>query len=318
MKKLVSLFAFCAVVAISSFAQAGVMGHAILDISNLKLTILSGPGTTPRTATGSIQNLAAPIADISVSSVTTDATNTSSLTGFANGLATGGFSAQRSFLLNGVPTINGPFDAGAAVSGNLLGDYTRSDSSFGGSWVDFSTDPYLNSVVTGASANTTADFSVGTAGLLGSAATSVTNNSSLKFSVSQDVTARLDWTGVVDLLLSDSGTPPNFLTKATTSFSLAITQTSNGQGVALGNVTADLNRSIQLPPGTSPKSSNNGPNPVAYQTNVFTLVAGASYTLSINQTSSIEISQVPEPASCAVFGLLGVGALVVARRNRKS
>lgn len=316
----------CAAALMALFAiptQAGVMGSALLSLSDIKVRIVTGPGTS-RDATGSFTGTPA---DFSISTSTTTATNESNLTGFTDGDESG------STFVAGFAGIitdgNGPApgDALAAYSGTpgytpttvfetgAIGpNYSRSDSVYGGSFVTLTdTTAPFDSIPSPAAAATFADFNVDTPNLNGDALGNVTNTSQFSFTSTGTLTAFLEFDALVELFLDNTGSPPNYYSEATSSFSITLSGTSPNPGFGLGDAEEDLNQTITLGGGPASDSYTNGLQ--SYESSEFTLVENGFYTLSINQTSSILLRQVPEPGSAAIFGCI-LGCVGFVRRRQ--
>jgi hypothetical protein len=198
-------------------------------------------------------------------------------------------------------------DFAAAVSPQAV----RADSTYSGSFVDLSADvtPAVAAIAVGASATTLADFDVNVGMLTGSAGAAVRNTSQFDFVANQTVTARIDFTELIALSLADYPPPgPAYATRAATAFTITLTQVGAGGG----NILTYLSDHVI----TGPNATFNS-GPTAVSTGTFTLQAGNFYTLDVSQSSTVSVTPVPEPTSMAIFGLMGVGA-VVARRRRKN
>ncbi|MCD0458901.1 PEP-CTERM sorting domain-containing protein [Roseiconus lacunae] len=295
---------FAVLATFASTASAGVMGHSILSLSNIRVINTSDNSVLTASFLGDAS------ADIQATTSTTSATNRASLsTAVPSSVTTTG----TAFVAGGGIIIP-PVQAADAVAGSLAGDYLRSQSMYGGSFVDI-TDPGPYALIpTPAAATTQADFNVDNLGALGGASSNVTNTSSFNFIATSDITARLEFDAMVDMLLTDAFAPVNFYSSARTSFSVTLSESgATVPGFGGAEAESDLNQFISIPPSGSPATVLISDS---YQSIDFDLTAGSFYTLTINQTASVTVGVVPEPSSFAAFGVLGLVTTVVRRRKR--
>jgi len=307
----------------SSVCSAGVVGSSLLDLENIIINKVTAGGAIIAPVTGRFTGGGG--TDIRILNSATSAVNSAELSGFGSMTTETEVSVSSGFGIN----VAGPMNPAFAYSGSGVGsavftpapdfaslspDYTRSDSIFGNSFVDLAGDNFpFNSLALGGFAATYADFAVDTAGLQGGAISNVTNTSIVNFTATSNFKARIDFDALVALALSDTGIPNDFLTRATSSFSLTLSGTGIGPGFGLGDAQGALNQSIFLAGGPGVASYFTSGS---FSSGIFDVVAGGTYTLTINQTSSVSIGQVPEPGSLAVFGVLGTVGLIVARKRR--
>lgn len=296
-----------------SNATAGIMGSAVINVSNLTVTDSSGTVLTASFDANDFIN--APVAgvDIAAISSSTDSTNRSSLTGYSNG---GGFGSTTIDRDNGFGEVSfgfaGPI-AADAVSGNLLGDYTRAASSYQDSFVSIvsplqleDTTPFPAPAV-GADGTTSADFSVDTTNLVGSAGATVSNRARFDFiSATTFTDARLTF-GLESLLnLFDDGTlNPGYASTASTSLTITLTEQGGNTNIAEFEYFESIS-------GGNATGGFSDPNLEL----IFDLNAGEVYTLDVTQTARIAFVPVPEPGTALAFAGLFVPALVMRRRRR--
>lgn len=308
----------CAVAATT--AQAGHLGSAFIDVSGL--TVIDTSSNLAVTA--DFNTPGSGTAQINARSSSTDGRNETSLTGFPTVINTGSTT-----ILNLNPALGPggtiiapapePLSAysgsGAAPAENAFGVLTslesvRSDSTYSGSFANLASDanPIVAGIATGANATTIADFNVVTAQLVGKGGAFVSNTSSLDFVATADITARIDWTETVILTLSDFAPPgPAYATTALVTFSISVTEAGSGAQVAT------VSRSFGI---TGPNAAF-APGAVNLSTANFGLLSGNRYTLDVQQAAIVTLNPVPEPTSMAIFGLMGVGAVVGGRRRRR-
>lgn len=323
-------------------AQAGVIGSSELTLSNIKFMKAPVGANPPANVTGGFGN--ATTADFRISSITTSSANLAYLSGVgglfnsenlaigADGAASGGvlvggnvgpnFSAPAAYVGPGATPAAGNRDP-------LSPDYVRSDSVFGGSFVQL-INPATSSAGNlnlpfGGNGTTYADFGVDTAGLTGNADSTIDTKASAIVRI--DFNANTTFTGSFSFdarsiiaLMATGGLNPAYAQSASTSLSVTLA----GVGANFSTGTADkpnaVNAVINL---TGPGSNSYDSGLVSFNTGNLTFTEGVTYSLTILQNSAVAFNPVgravPEPASLAIFGCICVvGAIGGRRRFKKS
>lgn len=302
----------------SSLANAGVMGHSRLSLSNIRLVDVNGDDTLDAAFDGGPHS-----SDVRARQMSTTVTNSANLTGFTSDFSQGG-----ALISSGNGAANfGPNQALDVVVGDINGDYMRSTSQFGGSYFKLVDPDLATNFPVPAFASTYADFKVDTFGLVGDSMSDIKSAASFMFQPNKNFTARLEFDALVDMYLSDGFVPADFYSSAQTSFSVSMTETianssatSNNSvfdvaGFANANATNALNNFISIPSSGNPVSIF---NKASYVFNEFDLKNGSFYTLTINQTVSVDVgvNPVPEPTSGLAFAVLA-GCGIFSRRRRR-
>lgn len=315
-----SMAALAVAVLVSSTASAGAIGSSSLSLSGIRLVIVDQDDNFVRVVTGGFGNPTLPTSssfgkDLRVTGSNSQSEQTVQLSGFGfdNTLAEvnisgSGVITQADGGFNPAPIMVG--DGGGPSGPN----YVRTDSEFGGAFIDIAGLSGPGSpLAPEAFGNTFADFNVDLAGVTGGGNVYITNTSQASFIPSSQLRARVEFDAELDLFLSDSGSPPNFLTTAESGLTLALTGT--GGNIAIANSEANdlLTESISVANGGTASLSRT----VNFRSETFNLLAGVSYTFQLTQSSTVNISQVPEPSSLAIFGVMGVAGLAVGRRKLK-
>ncbi len=280
LKRFVAVFALIVSVVAASAAQAGVYGSALLNITNARVE---------RFDTLTSTWVAALASDLQVTAIGTTAVNDVTLGATNVLIGAAGFDALQA-AINPVEAENF-----MGFHGQFNADYVRADTNGGGILVGGT-----------AAASTVAEaFTVGTlAASLGNTAGTAT----VRVRVNRAGSYRLAFTADAKMIAESDGSA---IGGSEIQFSAQI----NG---GLGNL-------VNFAPVALNQTLSNGASPALTYTLASTNFASAGASLAQGQLYSFTIQQasiasvtVPEPTSIAVFGLLGVGALVVARRNRKS
>ena len=282
MKKLIALVALMAVSCCTSAAHAAAFGSSILSITGAHIEKYDAGTMTWANATSSDITFN-PLFQIITSE--TSAFLEPALTA-GSGLLPG-FNAPQAFVS---PTLVGPAENSFVSFGNPLADsYARGDTNGSGT-----------NLISVGGVNTDAIAEVSSINSLGGTSSgNVLGGGIFTVNVLKAGDYRISFTGTVSLNTTSDGT--NFGV-ATSGYRV---QVNGGDLAFINDSNANLNKTI---------SGNASYYYSGLIQSVATTLAVGNAVYSINQLNTASV-MVPEPASLAIFGLLGIGALATRRRK---
>ena len=305
-----SMAALAVAVLVSSTASAGAIGSAELTLTDVRFLVLDSGSF--RTATAGFG--ADAVANGNDFRLRNAGTSAEQEINFDGNYAYQGGSVD--IDADGVLSTTG---VGFGPASQFLGDMTpgsedfiRTEMGFGGSFIDI--DGLVGGSLTSpANGRTFADFNVNTPGMSGDADVTIANTSIARFLVAEDSVARIAFKATLDMSLFDDGNPFGFLTSASSGLTLSLTGVGPGYGIAAGNPLTAFTRTITVGPNQSASVSEF----LDFESDDIFLAAGQTYTLTLSQSVGVAVSQIPEPSSLAIFGVMGIAGLAVGRRKLK-